>query len=390
MEPLCIAARSALLIDPDKSVRPCCQYGRFGMHIPRSMGIARLDGKTTIQEIEASAAWQHVVSELDANRVPEGCTDCIKRERETGRSLRKNLYHKDWAKGLTYLEIDSSNLCSLQCRHCNSEFSHRWANHHGEPVFKPAGDDLLALLKAKDLGHLDRVMFKGGEPMMNSDVLVTLQYLRDIGRLSQVNVNMVTNGTVANREVMELMAQAKCACFIMSVDGVGATQTYIRAGKSEVENIEAVIKIAIEVIGKSGRTYLQFSALPSIMAYNVATLPDIATWWETKIAPLHKNVLPMSFHHFVIDPPELSVRVLRDHTRSQIAARLEALDAKLYTNVVNMLRQPYLGDELHDKFVAVTKQNDLVLNQSVHQALPHLGHEVMTAAEFAAAGSPGA
>ena len=45
-------------------------------------------------------------------------------------------------------------------------------------------DLLVRSLRELDLSHLERVSFKGGEPMVNTDVPAVLEHLREIGRLA--------------------------------------------------------------------------------------------------------------------------------------------------------------------------------------------------------------
>ena len=49
-------------------------------------------------------------------------------------SYNGRLYYEDWHKGITVLEIDTSNICNLTCAGCDSFFSSMW---------KPIEDEII-------------------------------------------------------------------------------------------------------------------------------------------------------------------------------------------------------------------------------------------------------
>ena len=63
-----MAPFNALLIDPDKGVRPCCRYfPPVGHHVPDSVSIGRLDASTSLTSIREGAAWREVADQLAAH-----------------------------------------------------------------------------------------------------------------------------------------------------------------------------------------------------------------------------------------------------------------------------------------------------------------------------------
>jgi MoaA/NifB/PqqE/SkfB family radical SAM enzyme len=375
-KPLCTAAHTAVLIDADKTVRPCCAYS--GTDIKGSLGIAKL-GEIDLAGALATESWQTVRKKLAAGTVPAGCAMCIRREHQIGNSQRMVMEQREspnWQAGITYFELNSSNLCNLQCRHCSPLFSSRWSAHgkkHGwkdvSPIVPPDGALLQRSLDSVDLSHLEFVSLKGGEPMLNSDVLTLLEHLAKIDVLPRVTVSMVTNGTVIDEQILTLLRAARQVEVCFSVDGFGPVQTYIRHGGSHIEKIE-----------KAARRYaaepnFTISRNTSVMIYNVFSLDRIDAWWNTLAAEF-----PGKFHHryglFVLWPEHLSVSCLQDKTRRQLRAKYEALDAKLYHPVLRALSLPYAGDAMHDQFVRSTQKTDLELGRKVLDAVPELAEEM--------------
>lgn len=375
--PLCIAAASALLVDVDKGVRPCCDY--WGEHRQGSPSVGNLT-EQSLPSILAGPTWRSLQDDLAAHRAPRGCAGCLAREKATGSSHRlllERLRSPRWRDGLTYLELNSSNLCNLQCRHCNPMFSSRWSAHEqrrgrsAAPVVAPDPELLLQNLRGVDLRHLAYVSLKGGEPMINADVPALLGHLDAIGVLGQVTVFVVTNGTTVSPAIAGLLARAREVAVCLSVDGTGAVQEYVRHGGSSLPVLE--------------RSIATWAAMPnvvldrntSVMAYNVFDLPRIDAWWAGLPARFPGRYRPSHYESFVLSPAELAVHCLQDATRHALADRYEALDRELYAPVTAVLRQPFAGVAMHDAFVRRTWRDDAELGRSVLDAVPELAAEMV-------------
>jgi hypothetical protein len=282
----------------------------------------------------------------------------------------------NWQRGITYLELNSSNLCNLQCRHCCSVFSSRWSQHehrHGRPaadITRPDRELLLRSLAEVDMRHLDYVSIKGGEPMLNADVRTLLEHLQQIGVFGNVVVDIVTNGTVVDPATLALLRAAKEVRICLSIDGVGAVQPYIRHGGSGIDKVERSIAIY------AAMPNVTLTRNTSVMVYNVFQLDAIDAWWTGLGTRFPGRYLHPDFSLLVLSPEALSIACLQDHTRAALAAKYAALDPRLYGTVVAMLRAPFAGAERHDAFVDLTESMDRELGCSVLDAVPELAPEM--------------
>jgi len=380
--PFCTAFHTSLVVDPDKGVRPCCTFeGHLG---------SLKDG--SLAGVLAGPTWKAALAQVEAGEVPEGCLKCMERERKTGWSVRtmymqeaRSIRDGSWRKGLTELEINSSSVCNLACTHCNAEFSSRWVKqardlennrvpHHRavlDAVHAPDPAAMRRHLEGLDLRHLQIARFKGGEPMLNDDVPVVLRYLDEIGVLGRVTVNVVSNGSLVNAEVKELLAKAGAVSMCISVDGLAGVQEYIRKGPSEIERIERFIEAFAELPN------LTFAMSCSVMVYNVFQLDRIADWWTG-----HARRWPMQFgtHRFslhVVEPRILSVDVLHDETRRALREKYAALTNADYQSVLQALAQPWAGAELHHDFAAYTRGMDELHGQDAATVIPELAAELL-------------
>ena len=379
--PYCTAPFTSFVVDPNKNVRPCCTYDGSLGNLERQ----------SLSNILNSREWSEVKDQIALGETPAGCVNCDVREKATGWSVRTCHYDplkarsQDWRTALTQIEINSSNVCNLACTHCTSQFSSKWlqlhdtfgnevAHHHVTwelHVHPPDPDNIVKQLAAQDLAHLEEIRFKGGEPMLNRDVPAVLQHLHDRGLLQNVLVHFVSNGSIVNEKVQALLAHARAVSMCISVDGTGAVQDYIRRGPSDIARIERFIAA--------------FSALPrarfllsiSVMAYNIFSLDQITAWWEGFRCGDPLRFERLAFHLLVVEPPYLSVNVLRDRTRQTLVRKYRALTDADYSAVITTLEQPFAGVEVHNKFVTYTRDMDRAWKTDVLQVVPELVPEMI-------------
>ncbi len=337
-------------------------------------------------------------------------------------------YSPAWSEGLTYLELNSTNLCNLACLHCTGAFSTRWlqdekrlredgyrfeghgtGDHDGSryqthEVNLPDSELLFQNISDMDLSMLAFVNLKGGEPMLNSDVKTLLGFLRSKGILPQVKIHLSTNATLVDSEILDHLASAACVRVWLSVVGVGRLQEYIRYGESSIH----VIERTISEYGKL--THIELGLCTSVMPYNVFSLDKIYGWWSA-LPGAYPSVrfLDAEFNLMVTVPSYLSIRCLKDATRKKLIAFYERRNVRMhgskiatwthrlfqkagallmgsykgyklpgpYSHVIAMLEQPYLGDAVHRRFVEYTFAMDRYRGTNVLDVVPELKDELV-------------
>ena len=428
--PLCTAPFTSLIIDTHKGVRPCCTWDDL------YFGNLRQDRLTDILQGEG---WRRLREAHLHHEWPRGCINCRQREEQTGWSLRQSYlgreaslqkadgcyFSPNWQAGLTYLELNSSNLCNLACLHCTGAFSSRWLHEerkleregvsfegHGtgnqdgrrfqtHELHLPDARLLLENLARLDLSFLETVNLKGGEPMLNRDVRVLMRSLHEQGLLPGVEIHVSTNGTCIQEETLACLGHARSVKIWLSVDGAGPVQEYIRHGKASIALVE-------ETIGRIARIgSAEFGLCTSVMPYNVFTLDRILAWWESLHARFPtRRFLGARFTLMVTVPRHLSLGVLQDSTRQGLidfyrsrplpshppdrpdAGWMAGLARTVrsafggnrrdpYGDVIQALRQPYLGHEVHNRFVAYTRRMDACRGKRVLEAIPELRREMV-------------
>ena len=151
-------------------------------------------------------------------------------------------------------------------------------------------DLLIKNLSELDLTHLNRVNIKGGEPLMNTDMLVALRYFDEINILHKLEIHMDTSGAViidkTINETIALLCKAKRIMFGLSVDGPDEVTTYIRYSPKNMASLDNMRNF-ISVFEKNN---ISFSVSPTIMVYNIFSLDKLVEWWLYNITPAFKHL----------------------------------------------------------------------------------------------------
>jgi len=397
----CPAPITAILIDTNKGVRPCCTYyGNYLGNIKDERLVDIINGEE----------WTKLKQSMWNMEWPDGCLNCKEREEVTNFSVR-NLFRggtfdiTGWEEKVTYLELNGSNICNLACLHCSPGFSSKWviesakvrkvfdkldntkkqnmdsldcmANHSDDikgrstKMHLPNPELVVENLRQIDLTGLRTINFKGGEPLLNSETLAVLHYLQDQSILKNVHIIFSSNGTYMNQEIIDVLGKCKSVAFNISLDGIGELFNYIRYGDLKFESIEPVVA----QLNQLANIYVEFQA--SVMNYNIYRLAEIKEW-VMKMVSKYKIVREYTgFSNCVQSPNYLSLQTLSDTTRIKLAEYYRQFPSNYgFTGVISTLTSHYAGDSVHNKWVGYTELMQTVRNNNILDIVPELEHEL--------------
>jgi MoaA/NifB/PqqE/SkfB family radical SAM enzyme len=184
------------------------------------------------------------------------CIACTRREANGVKSLRNMMVKKyednDIAMDavIRHLDVCFSNLCNQQCMMCKSESSSRWyfddAKHENtefkrSPVkYRPWSKDNLHKI-IKILPQLKILTIKGGEPLIQKEVINILQYLKDNEHYPRIEI--LSNFQELSFEVLEILWSMKNMVLRISMDAFGDTYNWTRGGNFDkvLANIERYV-----------------------------------------------------------------------------------------------------------------------------------------------------
>jgi len=390
--PGCTAPFTALMITPEKKIRPCCKY---------------LDdlgdlNKQSITDILTSSAVIDLQKEMYTNKLPRLCNDCELLEDINAKSIRHTFipggscYFDTWKKGITMIELSSSNICNLSCAGCSTRFSSGWVKYAkafeknkdtafycdaitDSPIINADNNLLIKNLLDLDLTYLQLFKIAGGEPLLNTDMLAALRYFDEINILHKLDIVMDTSGAVIIdkniNETVTLLSKAKQVNFNISIDGPEEVQTYIRYSAKNMASLDNIRKF----INTFKKNNINFKLAPTVMVYNIFSLDRLIEWWLY-------NYTGSDFFNFssqvLIGPEYLTLQTLQPATISSLADYYNnIIETKeygyLFSDIVNVLNSvEYGGHDLHNKMVKYTLDMDKIKGQSVYKAIPELTNEM--------------
>lgn len=399
-KPLCTAPFHSILIETDKTVRPCCSW----------WGDPLGDLKTeNINDILNGEKLKEVQGQMLRGEWPSNCQDCKNREESYGLSSRKQNYEPFVPylnnNKITYLEFNSSNVCNLVCVGCNPSWSSAWANFRndipwwkefrhsngwdigegweGRPTWTihPSRPDFIQdVFNTLDFSSLNRLTFKGGEPFLNKENVLLLEKLDSLDLLKNIHVDMTTNGTQMSDKFLNLLSKAKRVHFAISIDAVGELNQYIRFDPknpeaSHTDNIKKNIKEYSRLENCFG-----INLASSVQAHNIFRLEDLRSWWMDEINTINRDNISHRpvFNHFFLGPEEVTIKVFTEKTRQALTNYYQSLNnPEIYSMVIAFLQRPYSGDHWHNKFITYTEALDKTRPKSFLELVPEAADELI-------------
>ncbi len=238
------------------------------------------------------------------------------------------------------LDLRLGNTCNLQCVMCRPIDSSKWVKHatilkqelktdarwdwkhkienYSTNNFEWYKDDEFLkdfFESAKDLRH---IIFGGGEPLYIKEHKEILKKLVNQDAAKHIELRYHTNGTIYDKEVVELWTKFKYVDVMISIDGDKEINNYIRY-PADWETIERNLHLYDQTPSN-----ITIKILCTVQALNIFYLPELADWLLNQhFKKINKPKLDGIFHTGILHyPPYLSTKVLPKHTKEVITKKL--------------------------------------------------------------------
>jgi MoaA/NifB/PqqE/SkfB family radical SAM enzyme len=347
----CVLPFIHLATTTEGTCRLCCKVSRFDT-INKPDGTPYNVNVDSIDEIWNSAHYNKIRDKMLADEQLPECATCW-REEEIFRSdwskyrkdelpskrrienqkwlhREKTRLTDDWTTvvdepEIRYFDVRLSNLCNLKCRMCWPHFSSQIVKeqkqfaaaglptHYKEYDLPDWDDTLLWEGIENNLVKLEEITFVGGEPTLHEGIDHLLDRLVSSGQSKTIRLKFTTNLTNIQPKTLEYMRHFKSTIINGSIDGVGATNDYIRY-PSDWKTIEKNIfkLLTRRRINYEERSGYSLTLTPVIQIYNVFNIHDLVKWYVTNWLDIDH----MSKKYFILnldllyDPSHLSVKRL--------------------------------------------------------------------------------
>lgn len=380
--PTCKVPWVSITLSGNGQIKPCCVYrgGEYSYH--------RGDTLDSVWKELDTLREQFIRGEK-----PERCQQCWDREASLGHSRRTwyddkieqwpDAYELDPEMKLRHMDLNFGNTCNLKCRMCGSWGSTAWFKEEQQlnainPDFnRDASNPKPTIIPAsywterRDMfEHLERIDFKGGEPLMQEGMYEFLEYLVEWGIAKNITIAYTTNGTKTPERLKELWPKFKSVRLVVSVEGTGELYQYIRGADVQTSN-ELIDNI---------RWFDQFENLSgsfntAIQIYNIFALNDILEWMRDRVQASerwHSNPDTFKFDCLVTKPRYLDINIMPDELKQRAVELIETKNYRSLNTIKNALSRSSYDEKNWNLFLQFTRELDRMRNTDVRTAVPEL------------------
>lgn len=339
----CVLPFVAMHVSAPGGLRPCCMFDYQAIthefrDFPswREKGLDELKKNliSGVQDPRCGVCWQHEAAGAPSHR-----------------QRHNEIFHQDLVEILTdpdstrpfrMLHLDFDNLCNLKCIMCTPMFSSSlqteiWANRDRWEPFQPYMErppapwhehELFDRL-IEQMHSVQEIFITGGEPLMNPGTLRMLELVD----LSNKTLTVTTNGTHVNSKILDLLSRAGQLHVMISLEGVGAQNDYVRSGSNWTQITENITKLQSLTNWK----YDGIGVNHTLQITSAWTLPALITWCMEREIGMSINPL--------INPRHLHCAGMQDHWRDRLIADLTALT--LHRSASDSKTLPWIHSTLH-------------------------------------------
>jgi len=180
---------------------------------------------------------------------------------------------KNWFNGKneipSRIHVNTTSKCNLKCKFCWQSIGKK--NSNLEQISK---NRILSLVKeAKELGVLEWQLSGNGEPFCKIDF--TLPLMKKIKKYDMYG-NVITNGTMLNREIINDIVQMSWDYIMFSIDGPNAEiHDELRGVPGTFEKVVAAMKILVETKKSLNSNWPDFSITTVINKKNYDKMSEM-------------------------------------------------------------------------------------------------------------------
>ncbi|MDD4236797.1 MAG: twitch domain-containing radical SAM protein [Bacteroidales bacterium] len=226
------------------------------------------------------------------------------------------------------MELELSNNCNLQCVMCSGRVSSAIRQNRDKlpPLKLPYDDSFVEQLK-EFLPHLKHISFYGGEPFL---IDIYYKIWEQIIKINpDILIFVVTNGTIYNRRIEDLLKKAKFN-FLVSIDSLNKEIfESIRVG-ANFENVMHNLQKFIEL------TNGQLAISHTPMKINWMETPEIVNYCNNKNLTLNLSYVekPAKYALWSFQPHELE-KVITFYDNSEIKTNHNSIISSYNIKVFN-------------------------------------------------------
>jgi MoaA/NifB/PqqE/SkfB family radical SAM enzyme len=287
----CIAPWTHAVVTSSGNLAPCCVWKGESAHTYKEFDSwVNSDDMRTLRQ------------ELHSGTYVESCNHCYSQEKY-GRLSTRQVYNVEFSKFINLKKLDTEdwevnsedvctldlklgNLCNLKCVMCSGNYSSQLITEYKQykntfdkldysvqGVDKdfswPLSDEFRGFL-SKFEENLKWIKFTGGEPTL---IPYVFDFLSEVKHPSDIAVSLITNGTIYNDRLFEVLKKFKIIWLTVSLEGISEHNNMIRYN-SEWDIVEQ------NILKYKKLSNVRFVINHVLQAFSVKTLIPLLDWCE--------------------------------------------------------------------------------------------------------------
>ena len=372
----------SITLSGNGDIKPCCVFkgGQYSIH--------RGDTIDSVWKKQDDLRQKFLNGEK-----PEECIQCWKREESLGHSRRFwyddkiNNWPLDYQLNpplnLRHMDLNFGNICNLKCRMCGSWGSTAWFKEEEKlmkinPEFERGITNLTPTIipatywenKKEMFTNLERIDFKGGEPMMQEGMYDFLEYLVKWNLSNNITIAYTTNGTKTDNRLKDLWPKFKKIKLVVSVESTGKLYEYIRGG--DVQNIEK-LEENIHWFDQFENLYGSFNT--AVQIYNIFDLNNLLEWFRDKVnasSRWHTKPNSFKFDCLVTSPSYLDYNIMPDKLKEIAYNIITEKNYRSLNSIKESLTKKTYDEHKWKLFISFTKELDKMRGTNILDVVPYL------------------
>lgn len=242
----CVVPWTQLEICNTGYCRPCAEFDRD--LVDESGDKFDFNTDISIEDVWQSNDLKNLRQRFLNGEHPDECKKCWLEESQNILSTRqRNLdafpHHIDSCKNqeagpIVLLDLKLGIKCNLQCKICNSEYSHNWIKDEqdlfGQIINVQNGNDYTDIDDnwqsiRSTVKNLEAMYLSGGEPLLLENCIKLLEYIVDARVAHNIWLKIHTNGTIRlTPKLLQTLKAFKAVRLMFSIDGTAESFEYTR------------------------------------------------------------------------------------------------------------------------------------------------------------------
>ncbi len=371
-ENFCILPWVSAVVPPTGGVGVCCVSSSYrldeGMEESKLGLIRQNQTSKEMRRQFLNGEWPKGCDFCKRHSGPENRGHDMRRMNNERYRLHEDYKLEDFTEeplDLIDLEINFGNICNFKCRMCSSNNSSRWitdAQLMQDERFQPFKDikvnkgefDVAQLIPY--MKKLKLLQVKGGEPFLHPKFKKLLQELVNNGTSKTCSLYVISNGSIQDPELLDLVEQFQQAHIAVSIDGLEPVYSYIRDGSSGLDHVTQQMKNITD------RPNIYLSNNFTLQIYNMLQVYEVTKFFSQYTN--HIILLPVmqDYLHFRNAPQAIKDEAEKQLERVLAEIKLTPDSYQRYFSALQNIREPRSEAHWQD-FITYTKKLDQIRNQ---------------------------